>query len=55
MHAGGERYEYIPALNSEPAHISMLFDLVKENLHGWQVNSDVELRAQLANKHGCPR
>ena len=55
MDAGGERYEYIPALNSEPAHISMLFDLVKENLHGWQADSDVELRAQLAKKHGCPR
>ncbi|MDC8829873.1 ferrochelatase [Alteromonas gilva] len=55
MHAGGERYEYIPALNSEPGHISMLFDMVQENLHGWQVDSDVELRAKLAKQHGCPR
>ncbi|GGF86603.1 ferrochelatase [Alteromonas lipolytica] len=55
MEAGGERYEYIPALNSEPAHIKMLFDLVKENLHGWQVDLNVQQRAELASKHGCSR
>jgi ferrochelatase len=30
--AGGERFEYIPALNSEPAHIEFLQQLVRENL-----------------------
>ena len=30
--AGGERFEYIPALNSEPAHIDFLQQLVRENL-----------------------
>ncbi|NVK54114.1 MAG: ferrochelatase [Alteromonadaceae bacterium] len=54
LQAGGERYEYIPALNSEPAHIDMLFDLVKENLHGWQVEDNAELRGQLAKQYGCP-
>ncbi|MCZ6828538.1 MAG: ferrochelatase [Gammaproteobacteria bacterium] len=33
--AGGERYEYIPALNAEPAHIEMLASLVGDNLQGW--------------------
>ena len=33
--AGGERYEYIPALNSRPRHIEMLSALVSENLQGW--------------------
>lgn len=55
MEAGGERYEYIPALNSDSSHISMLFDLVKENLHGWHVEESSELRAGLAQKHGCTR
>jgi ferrochelatase len=33
--AGGERYEYIPALNAEPAHVDMLAKLVMDNLQGW--------------------
>ena len=33
--AGGERFEYIPALNSEPAHIDFLQELVRENLQHW--------------------
>ncbi len=55
LEAGGERYEYIPALNDEPGHINMLFDMVQENLHGWQVESDTQLRGELAKQHGCPR
>ena len=52
MEAGGERYEYIPALNSEPEHINMLFGLVKENLHGWQVSDNNAQREQLAKELG---
>ncbi|BBO29338.1 ferrochelatase 2 [Alteromonas sp. I4] len=52
MEAGGERYEYIPALNSEPEHINMLFGLVKENLHGWQVSDNNTQREQLARELG---
>ncbi|MFS1703519.1 ferrochelatase [Alteromonas sp. AMM-1] len=52
MEAGGERYEYIPALNSDPAHINMLFELVKENLHGWQVSDNNAQREQLARELG---
>jgi protoporphyrin/coproporphyrin ferrochelatase len=48
MHAGGERYEYISALNAQPAHINALCQLIKDNLHGWQVNED-ENRALRAN------
>jgi ferrochelatase len=33
--AGGERFEYIPALNSEPAHIDFLQQLVQQNLQYW--------------------
>ena len=55
MEAGGEKYEYIPALNSDEAHIDMLFDLVKENLHGWTVNKDTALRAGLARALGADK
>ena len=33
--AGGERYQYIPCLNSEPGHISALTALVSGHLAGW--------------------
>lgn len=35
LHAGGERYRYIPALNDRPDHVRFLADLVVRNLHGW--------------------
>jgi len=35
LEAGGSQYEYIPALNSEEDHISMLQALVEENIGGW--------------------
>ena len=35
MTAGGERYEYIPCLNSDPGHIEALSQLVVDQLSGW--------------------
>jgi protoporphyrin/coproporphyrin ferrochelatase len=35
LHAGGERYRYIPALNDRPDHVRALADLVLKNLAGW--------------------
>jgi protoporphyrin/coproporphyrin ferrochelatase len=35
LHAGGERYRYIPALNDRPDHVRMLADLILSNLRGW--------------------
>ena len=55
MEAGGEKYEYIPALNSDEEHIDMLFGLVKENLHGWTVSKDTALRAGLARALGADK
>ncbi|MCX2982182.1 ferrochelatase [Halieaceae bacterium IMCC14734] len=40
LEGGGERFEYIPALNASPGHIEVLADLVKENLQGWEVGVD---------------
>lgn len=34
-HAGGESFTYIPCLNDEPAHISALVEVLKQNLGGW--------------------
>jgi len=35
MEAGGEKYEYISALNVTESHIQVLASLVQENLSGW--------------------
>jgi ferrochelatase len=40
LEGGGERFEYIPALNATPGHIEALADLVKENLQGWDAAVD---------------
>ncbi len=35
LESGGEKYEYIPALNARSEHVSALADLVEANLSGW--------------------
>ena len=35
LEAGGERFSYIPCLNSEDSHIAMMTNIVSENLAGW--------------------
>src|SRR5262249_8730949 len=35
LHAGGERYRYIPALNHPPAHIRVIAELVHRSRQGW--------------------
>jgi ferrochelatase len=35
LHAGGERYRYVPALNDRPDHLRLLADLLVRNLAGW--------------------
>ncbi|ODS24603.1 ferrochelatase [Candidatus Endobugula sertula] len=37
---GGERYEYIPALNASEEHISVLTSLIKKHLQGWDLPED---------------
>ena len=35
LEAGGKRYDYIPALNDQPAHIQMLSELIIRHCQGW--------------------
>jgi protoporphyrin/coproporphyrin ferrochelatase len=37
LHAGGERFRYIPCLNDRPDHVRFLAGLVQRNLLGWAV------------------
>ena len=54
LHAGGERYEYITALNDRPQHIEALAALVRENLQGWSVTEDADREAR-ADARGASR
>lgn len=55
MEAGGERYEYISALNSDDSHINLLASLVEDNLVGWQGQADNQLRDSLARELGADK
>ncbi|WP_136683151.1 ferrochelatase [Falsirhodobacter xinxiangensis] len=35
LHAGGEKFTYIPCLNDRPDHIAALAQAIRENLTGW--------------------
>lgn len=53
LHAGGERYEYIMALNDSPEHIELMLSLVAPTLKGWCVEQHIEQRAQRATAMGA--
>ena len=40
MEAGGEKYDYITALNAEEDHIQFLSDLIESQLQGWVIPSE---------------
>jgi ferrochelatase len=54
MESGGKEYQYIPCLNSDDAHIEMLFNLLQDNLYGWDVEQDMSVRAAEAAKLNAP-
>jgi ferrochelatase len=35
LHAGGEQYRYIPALNDRPDHMRAITELILRHLQGW--------------------
>jgi ferrochelatase len=53
MGAGGERYEYIQALNADPSHIEMMANLLAQHLQGWTVVNDTNKRVELAEQLGA--
>jgi len=54
LEAGGERYEYISALNDRPEHIAAISALIVDNLQGWKLASS-EGRADLAKAAGLEK
>lgn len=47
MAAGGQNYQYIPALNDSPDHINALADLIQQHTQGWaETSADWSSRVQ---------
>jgi ferrochelatase len=53
LEAGGEKYQYIEAMNSDGSHIDMLFGLISENLVNWSVVDQSHQRDHLAKAKGA--
>ncbi len=60
LHAGGEQYHYIPALNARAHHIEMMGELLLEQMHGWGLPTPQECarlaaeRQERATELGAP-
>jgi ferrochelatase len=56
LEAGGERYEYIAALNADETHIQALTTLLESQLQGWAMTpQSTELRNALAKAKGAEK
>ena len=55
IEAGGEDYQYIPALNSDDEHITALLSLIRDNLHGWDVDESARVRFEQATQFGAKK
>ena len=54
IEAGGERFDYIPALNDNPAHIEALQTIIEDNLNNWcNDNSERKMQSLLATNLGA--
>lgn len=55
LDAGGEQYDYIPALNDQPEHIRFMADLIVEQVSHWTTlqQNDLDQRQQRARAHGA--
>ena len=57
LEAGGEAYDYIPALNSSDAHVAALTNLLERHIQGWveplhRTSADAEATRRLASSSG---
>lgn len=58
LEAGGEAYDYIPALNSSDAHVATLTNLIERHVQGWdepshQTPADAEATLRRALRSGA--
>ena len=55
LHAGGQSYHYIPALNDRAGHIEALCDLLRKHLHGWPETDAAWNASQVTLKNEATR
>jgi protoporphyrin/coproporphyrin ferrochelatase len=62
LQQGGEDFDYVPCLNSSPAHVAVMEDVVLQHTGGWQELGDERRDAEAlagvrdrALAHGAPR
>jgi protoporphyrin/coproporphyrin ferrochelatase len=56
--SGGEHFDYIPALNSRPAHAALLAGLITRHAGGWPDNAtaaEADATRQRAMRQGAAR
>ncbi|MGE0114658.1 MAG: ferrochelatase [Steroidobacteraceae bacterium] len=54
LKAGGEQFDYVPALNAADSHVQALLDVIKEHSQGWLPNADHNQTQALAMQRGAP-
>ena len=50
LHAGGEKFSYIPCLNDSPAWITALAAISAQHLSGWSTQAEPDLQGLAASK-----
>ncbi|HEX2586544.1 MAG TPA: ferrochelatase [Steroidobacteraceae bacterium] len=50
MAAGGEKFDYIAALNSDASHVTLLSKLIRHHTQGWQARQSDAMIAEKANQ-----
>ena len=55
LHAGGERFGYIPCLNDSPAWINALADLAERHMQGWPIGGPDAAQAQASRERALAR
>lgn len=55
LKAGGERFDYVPALNAADSHVQALLEVVRRHSQGWLPDDDRSRTWALAMQHGAPR
>jgi len=55
LKAGGEQFNYVPALNASGSHVHALLAVIKKHSQGWLTNADRSQTQTLAMQRGAPR
>lgn len=50
LHAGGQHFAYIPALNAQPVHLDALQQLIEQQLQGWSMSPKTISEQQAAEQ-----